>query len=154
MGRLLRLGRVHRAHAGLELTSSSVSPSSAYHHDHHPRQYCAKSQMVLDSRGWEIEFFPHIPPLFMALKESEVKLALASRTEEPAWAEEVVHLFKVDGDSVIVDFTHAREIYPTSKEKHFRELSAKLGVPLEKMLFFDDERRNIHDVRGVRVEWG
>jgi magnesium-dependent phosphatase-1 len=72
--------------------------------------------MVLDSRNWEVELFPHVAPLFQAFKDANVKLALASRTEEPEWAEEIIHTFRVGDDTgVIVDFTHAREIYPTSK---------------------------------------
>lgn len=72
--------------------------------------------MVLDGRNWEVEFFPHVRPLLQAFKEfGKTKLALASRTEEPEWAEQVVHAFKVDDANALVDFTHAREIYPTSK---------------------------------------
>lgn len=54
---------------------------------------------------------------------------------------------------VCITYSHPQT--PHQQEKHFRELSAKLGVDFEKMLFFDDERRNIHEVGGLRwlLEW-
>lgn len=54
-------------------------------------------------------------PSILCLYPQFLQVALASRTEEPEWAEEIIHKFKVDDDSVIVDFTHAREIYPKCK---------------------------------------
>lgn len=108
--------------------------------------------VVLDRRKWEIELFPHSRSVLQALREMEVKLALASRTEEPDWAREVIKIFQMDEDGVsLLDFTHAQEIYPSSKDKHFNQLASKLGIDFQDMIFFDDESRNIHDVSRLGV---
>lgn len=108
--------------------------------------------MVLDRRKWEIELYPHSRSLLQALREMEIKLALASRTEEPDWARDVIKIFQMDEDGVsLLDFTHAQEIYPSSKDKHFNQLASKLGIDFQDMIFFDDESRNIHDVSRLGV---
>ena len=80
-----------------------------------PFKFCDKRKMVVDRRNWEVELFPQVGALLQAFREANLKVALASRTEEPEWAEEVISIFKVDGGDTLVEFTHAREIYPTSK---------------------------------------
>lgn len=55
------------------------------------------------------------PSILFCLDPQFLQVALASRTEEPEWADEILHKFIVDDESVIVDFTHAREIYPKCK---------------------------------------
>lgn len=79
-------------------------------------------------------------------------MAFASRTEEPAWADQVIKVFQIDDQGrCLADYAHACEIYPTSKDKHLKALARKLDVGYEEMLFFDDERRNIHDVSRLGV---
>ncbi|XP_026575331.1 magnesium-dependent phosphatase 1 isoform X2 [Pseudonaja textilis] len=43
------------------------------------------------------------------------------------------------------------EIYPGSKTTHFQRLNQQSGIPFHRMLFFDDESRNIHDVGTLGV---
>ena len=101
---------------------------------------------------WEIEAFEHTRPLLQAFLEADLRVAFASRTEEPSWAHEVIKIFQVDDQGrCLADYAHACEIYPTSKDKHFKALAKKLDVGFEEMLFFDDERRNIHDVSRLGV---
>lgn len=38
------------------------------------------------------------------------------------------------------------EIYPGRKVTHFDQHNKKLRIPLDRMLFFDDETRNIQDL--------
>jgi magnesium-dependent phosphatase 1 len=90
--------------------------------------------------------------LLQAFFEADLRLAFASRTQEPAWANELINIFQVDDQGrCLADYAHACEIYPTSKDKHFKALARKLDVGFEEMLFFDDERRNIHDVSRLGV---
>lgn len=45
----------------------------------------------------------------------------------------------------------AIEIYPTPKVRHIKSISRRLGVHLNEILFFDDEKRNIKDVSSLGV---
>lgn len=72
-------------------------------------------------------------------------MALASRTEQPDWASQLLELLEI---------THRfafSEIYPTTKLKHFAALREASGIDLERMLFFDDEMRNISEVSSLGV---
>ena len=74
-----------------------------------------------------------------------IPMALASRTEQPAWARQLVDL---------LELTHRfafAEIYPSSKVRHFRALREASRVPYDQMLFFDDELRNIREVSALGV---
>lgn len=122
-----------------------------------PFVYDPESRVVLDRRNWEIEAFPHSRSLLQALREAktlgvDVRLALASRTEEPEWAYEAIKIFQIDDEGrSLMEYAHGIEIYPSPKDKHFKALSEKLRVDYQDMLFFDDERRNIHDVGRLGV---
>jgi magnesium-dependent phosphatase 1 len=74
-----------------------------------------------------------------------VPMALASRTEQPPWARELIDLF-----GVARRFAHA-EIYPSSKLRHFSALQLASGIEFADMLFFDDEMRNIREVGDLGV---
>ena len=43
------------------------------------------------------------------------------------------------------------EIFPDSKVTHFNNLHEKSGIPFKKMIFFDDESRNIKEVGNLGV---
>lgn len=72
-------------------------------------------------------------------------MALASRTEQPAWARQLLELL-----AITHRFAYA-EIYPSSKVRHFAALRQASGIAYEKMLFFDDEMRNIREVGELGV---
>lgn len=61
------------------------------------------------------------------------------------WARQLVELLGIQQR-----FAYA-EIYPTSKLKHFAALQRASDVAFDRMLFFDDEMRNIVDVRSLGV---
>ena len=58
------------------------------------------------------------------------KIGVASRTDEPAWAHECMHLMQVTGKGhSIKDVMHHIEIDPTyNKQEHFRRLHAATGI--------------------------
>ena len=72
-------------------------------------------------------------------------MALASRTEQPDWARELVGLLG------IADRFAFSEIYPSSKLKHFAALRDDSRIDYDEMLFFDDETRNIRDLGSFGV---
>ena len=43
------------------------------------------------------------------------------------------------------------EIYPTSKIRHIKQIAKHLDVELNEILFFDDEMRNIRDMKSIGV---
>ena len=67
-------------------------------------------------------------------RQIPIPMALASRTEQPTWARELIDLLEIQHR-----FAFA-EIYPTSKLRHFRALQEDSGVVFERMLFFDATR--------------
>lgn len=74
------------------------------------------------------------------------EIAVASRTSYPQGAESLLKLFGFD------KFIKYKEIYPGCKHTHFNRLKSKSTFDYSEMLFFDDEPRNIRDLRKLGVE--
>ena len=81
---------------------------------------------------------------------SGTKVAISSRTDEPAWAAELLDKFRVD-DMVLGDCFDAREITKESKSSHFRRLKEKYECDYEDMLFFDNEYGNCREISQLGV---
>ena len=90
-------------------------------------------------------------------RRADVQIAYASRTDEPEWAFEAMRLLRVCADNRGLDVTledavDHMEVYPVrSKTEQFHRLKAKSGVPFERMLFFDNEARNVREVATLGV---
>ncbi|KAJ3039614.1 Magnesium-dependent phosphatase 1 [Rhizophlyctis rosea] len=132
---------------------------------------------VVDCSGNGVSLYDDIPAILRRLREHhpEIKLAIASRTHAPEYADEILDMLHVApadhrgggvvskrrrGSAVEVNpishpplrsYFHVFEIYPSDKQAHFKSIHKKTGVPLENMLFFDDERRNIVSVGKLGV---
>ncbi|XP_046570794.1 magnesium-dependent phosphatase 1-like [Haliotis rubra] len=100
---------------------------------------------VYDRQGQVVSFYPDVPRVLQRLHSEGYMLAVASRSRTPPEAHELCHLF--DWDRY---FTY-KEIYPGSKVKHFGRFTMASGIPYEDMLFFDDEQRNIIELRSIGV---
>lgn len=74
------------------------------------------------------------------------EIAVASRTSYPQGAESLLNLFGFD------KFIKYKEIYPGCKVTHFSRLKQQSNFEYSEMLFFDDESRNIRDLRRIGVE--
>lgn len=74
------------------------------------------------------------------------EIAVASRTSYPEGAESLLKLFGFD------KYIKYREIYPGNKQTHFSRLREQSTYSASEMLFFDDESRNIRDIRNFGVE--
>ncbi|CAL1285766.1 unnamed protein product, partial [Larinioides sclopetarius] len=67
------------------------------------------------------------------------------KTEWPEGAKKLLKLF--DWEKY---FTY-KEIYPGRKTTHFKRMQEASGISYSDMLFFDDEERNISDLRTIGV---
>jgi hypothetical protein len=66
------------------------------------------------------------------------------------WALELIDKFGLGDGLLLRDAIQGpREIYKGSKSDHLRTISSKTGVPLEQMIFFDNEIENCRVVAGV-----
>ncbi|KAF5303715.1 hypothetical protein FQR65_LT00859 [Abscondita terminalis] len=96
---------------------------------------------IIDSKGSIIQHYEDVPAILQRLTQKGYVLAVASRTPKVRSAEQLIELF--DWNQY---FTY-KEIYPGKKTLHFSKVRAQSGVSYEDMLFFDDELRNIYDLR-------
>ena len=81
---------------------------------------------------------------------SGTKVAISSRTDEPAWAAELLDKFRVDNMALGSCFD-AREITKESKSSHFRRLKEKYSCAYEDILFFDNEYGNCREISQLGV---
>lgn len=105
-------------------------------------------EQLYDSSGRLLELYPDVLAILDDVDDLGLPMALASRTERPDWARELLALFG------IADRFAFQEIYPGSKVKHLKKIADISRITLEKMLFFDDEYRNLVDLEplGVRCQ--
>ncbi|CAK9301573.1 unnamed protein product [Gordionus sp. m RMFG-2023] len=104
-----------------------------------------KNGKVYDSCGEELLPYPDVPEILENLSKDGYTLAAASRTTIPAYAEQMLKLYDWN------KYFKYKEIYPSCKVKHFEKIMKQSGISYEKMLFFDDEYRNIEDIQKLGV---
>ena len=85
------------------------------------------------------------------------KVAISSRCDEPDWAAELLDNFRIDDDTggtfalrEVFD-PSLIEICPDDKRDQFERLSERSGIPLEEMVFFDNEPGNVRSVARMGV---
>jgi len=100
---------------------------------------------VVDRHHKSVEHYKDVPAVLEDLYSSGFQLAVASRTGEVEGANELIKLFGWE------KYFAVKEIYPGCKIEHFTKIHEKTGVPFKDMLFFDDEPRNISDLRSKGV---
>lgn len=104
-----------------------------------------RSGQVMEAKGRSVQLYSEVRQILDHCEQQNWKMALASRTEQPAWAGELTELL-----GIAHRFRYS-EIYPSSKLAHFSELRKSSGFEFQQMLFFDDEIRNITKVRSLGV---
>ncbi|MCC9602155.1 magnesium-dependent phosphatase-1 [Stieleria sp. JC731] len=102
-------------------------------------------QLPVDKHGRRVELYRDVAAILDFCDASAIPMALASRTEQPRWARELIGMLEIEHR-----FAYA-EIYPSSKFRHFDALRHSSGIGYDDMLFFDDEMRNILDVSSLGV---
>jgi len=100
---------------------------------------------IEDSLGSKIKLYPEVLNILSELKKQNYTMALASRTEAPSWAFQLLNLFEIE------NYFNHKEIYPGSKIQHFQQLKNTTGISFSDMVFFDDEMRNIREVGDLGV---
>jgi magnesium-dependent phosphatase 1 len=108
--------------------------------------YFWKNGKLFDQGNRWIRLYDDIITIFHELKQKDKLIVAASRTYEPGWAQDLLHLFDID------KYFDKKEIYPASKILHFKEIKNYFKVPFEQMVFFDDEYRNIEAVGQLGVQ--
>ncbi len=101
---------------------------------------------VVDARGGCISPYPDVPRILDHCVQQGYAMATASRTDQPAWAKQILDLLDYRNR-----FTY-EEIYPGSKIRHFHALQRQSGLDFGRMTFFDDEPRNIREVGDLGVQ--
>jgi magnesium-dependent phosphatase 1 len=105
----------------------------------------SKRGNVIDVRGRVFKTFSEVPQLLMTLTSNGYTLAVASRIEDIAGAYQLLQLFG------ITQYFKYKEIYPSTKKVHFNQLHIKTGMEFDRMIFFDDDKRNVRDVSRLGV---
>ncbi|KAJ4451524.1 hypothetical protein ANN_02988 [Periplaneta americana] len=105
----------------------------------------SKKGNVIDTRGKVFKTFPEVPQLLATLSENGFNLAVASRIEDISGAYQLLQLFE------ITQYFHYKEIYPGTKTVHFKHLHVKTGLEYDRMIFFDDDKRNVRDISRLGV---
>ncbi|MBN2636341.1 MAG: magnesium-dependent phosphatase-1 [Prolixibacteraceae bacterium] len=108
--------------------------------------YLWKDRKLMDCSGRWMRLYPEVLKIFEMLKRQNKIIAIASRTLKPDWARQLIQLFMLD------KFIDIIEIYPGGKNQHFKSINNQTKIPFNKMVFFDDEVRNIEDIRQLGVE--
>ncbi|GMF62677.1 unnamed protein product [Phytophthora fragariaefolia] len=110
--------------------------------------------VVVDRYGEELSLLPDVQAVLDVIETDPkfrgTKVAIASRTGEIEAAKECMGLLKVSigGEmKTLESIASYVEIYPTCKVAHFKEFEQQSGLAYEDMLFFDDEHRNIQDIK-------
>ncbi|MCZ6671512.1 MAG: magnesium-dependent phosphatase-1 [Verrucomicrobia bacterium] len=101
--------------------------------------------MVRDAYGRHIHLYPEVLSILDDVDEMGIPMGIASRTDRPDWARQLLELLGVKER-----FAY-QEIFPGSKVTHIKNIASASGIPLNAMLFFDDEQRNLHDLRPLGV---
>jgi len=84
--------------------------------------------------------------------KSNIRVAVASCTNEPSYARKCMDWLVVDDGSTLASCFDCIEIRPGDKRKHFESLQRITGIPYEDMCFFDDYDLNINNVRTLGVK--
>jgi len=116
----------------------------------------------VDRWGEPFAFYPAVPSVLQACRSRSIPLALASRTQTPDLARDmlkVLHIIPSFSDNPTaannrsiraLDYFDYVQIFPASKIQHFTRIQQASGLRYEDMLFFDDEARNMN----VQMELG
>ena len=113
--------------------------------DHLSPPFKVSSKGVSDAQGKIVNLYPDAMEIFQVIEDNNIPMGIASRTEEPEWARLLLELLGIR------DKFKYEEIFPGSKVTHFNNLKEKSGIDFDKILFYDDEPRNIDEVSGLGV---
>ncbi|KAH9418232.1 Magnesium-dependent phosphatase 1 [Dermatophagoides pteronyssinus] len=102
-------------------------------------------QNVYDAHGILVKYYPEVPAILERLKSLGYRIGIASRTSCTDEANDLLRLFKWD------QWIDYKQIYPGCKITHITKLSKQSDTEFNQILFFDDEQRNIIDLKRINV---
>ena len=114
-----------------------------------PFTYDSGSNTCTDRAGTLCSLFSAIPAAWTAVVDlPDSRLAIASRCDEPKWADEILRKFKISNGMTMMEAVDPDlvEIYKSSKKKHLSKIREKSGVGFSEMLFL--YRNHHHHHRG------
>ena len=115
------------------------------------------TQALVDRSGERVRLLGVAGEIFRSMRYDSqwqgTVCALVSCCDEPDWARECLDRFRIAGgtESLAVA-VHSSHIYKANKKEHFRNLRKEYpDIDFSEMLFFDNERWNIDQVRQLGV---
>lgn len=108
-------------------------------------QHDAEIKLYTQFTDQKMEPYPEVLEI-LEIWSKKCEIAVASRTSYPPGAESLLSLFGFE------KYIKYKEIYPGCKHAHFKSLKNRSNFEYSEMLFFDDEPRNIRDLRKFGVE--
>ncbi|MDG2169643.1 MAG: magnesium-dependent phosphatase-1 [Opitutales bacterium] len=108
--------------------------------------FSGQANGVCDAHGRYVQLYQDVILILETLDAMEIPMALASRTQRPDWARQLLDRLGIRGRFQF------EEIFPGSKVTHLNNICDASGISLDEMLFFDDEMRNLHDLKPLGVQ--
>eukprot|EP00946_MAST-07B_sp_MAST-7B-sp1_P005120 g5120.t1 len=112
--------------------------------------------------GEEMQFLGDARGILTALADPSgpflsagVKIVYVSRTSYPEYAFPLLDVMRLaPGKESMADVgeQELHQIYPNCKVEHFSKIHEASGIAYDEMLFFDNEQRNITDVKALGVK--
>jgi len=107
--------------------------------------YIWEKGKLFDQSGRWIRLYPDVTVILKTLRENGKIVAVASRTFEPQYANDLLKIFGID------EYFDIKEIYPGGKTTHISQILGKVKSPPGKVIFFDDEERNIEETKPLGI---
>lgn len=111
-----------------------------------------KSGDVVDRSGTRVSLMGNSRKLLADLAgDDDIKVAVASCTDEPSWADECMRKIRVSDGLNMKECIDFEEIHKASKRLHFQNLRRRTKIGYSDMIFFDNERGNCNIVKPLGV---
>ena len=102
------------------------------------------------SRKTPIRLYDDVPAIFDSLADhGEMQVGYASRTWEPEWAKSALKQVPCGSEKIVNMWSIATGSGwgDHSKVSHLKTVSSQMRVSLDSIVFYDNEMRNIRDVK-------
>lgn len=110
-----------------------------------------------DRSGNHIQLIGDVRQIMHELKTDpkwkDTKIAIASKCNEPNWADECLDKFELPDKIKLRSVFHPDliEVYFGCKENHLKAIASKSKIDLKDMIFFDNQMDNCRDVANIGV---
>ncbi|CEL91851.1 unnamed protein product [Vitrella brassicaformis CCMP3155] len=106
---------------------------------------------ITDRRGNVFRLCPDAIRVLDVCVDLKIRIAIASRTTTPRWAEHALQLYQLSSGQSVASVAPIREMYQGSKQRHLNQIVRKSGVDRERTVFYDNEYWNITDVSEIGI---